>query len=485
MDILCILHDQEEYGIIRWPLTDIAKAVGTTKAKIKSLVEKGVMKGADSGATVQPLIYTPRSGRLDGDPITLVAEQNGPIWYSSRMIIDEHKRMARGFSASSKGTPMPSPKGGLGEGIGEGEQADKQAEIEKKQIKNQGTKKETQPPPSSHTGYMEAEPCLIADANLTDQAGCGAGSEAVDDFGKFGKFEENFVQIPKNSAHEVAPESNQIHDNRLSEKLNCGLLIQESGNDMINNEICNKLPAPTHSPKGGLGEGFGVGIDAAPKPHLTIHPSCARPSSSSSSSSSKEKEKNIQKRSGEHSGHLPTESADIENKNSPAEKSPSSFAATETTTGPLGHQNQNTPHSDTSGQEPAVQTDSARNIQADMTTDGNIGNVIAPCDPGPKYPEGFETFWAAYPVHNGKKPCAAVFARKRLANSLPAIIADIALRKTKNQRWLNGFYTNPLTYLNQELWLDDWVSSPALCTSPGASPGHQPAPSTRPTVTRL
>lgn len=89
MDILCILHDQEEYGVIRWPIADIARAIGTTTAKVKRLAEKGVMKGADSNETAQPLIYTPRSGRRDGSPVTLIAAQKGPLWYSSNMIIDK------------------------------------------------------------------------------------------------------------------------------------------------------------------------------------------------------------------------------------------------------------------------------------------------------------------------------------------------------------------------------------------------------------
>lgn len=132
---------------------------------------------------------------------------------------------------------------------------------------------------------------------------------------------------------------------------------------------------------------------------------------------------------------------------------------------------------------------SPRNIQENITTDGNIENVITTEHPAPKYPEGFDEFWAAYPVHQGKKPCAAVFARKRLWKSLPAILADIELRKAKNRRWIEGFATNPATYLNQELWLDDWVSSPALCvtaTGSAARAGHETAsPSPRSPVVRL
>src|SRR5687768_3820061 len=84
LDVLCILHDQDEYGIVRWPLRDLAQAVHARPAALQGLVDKGVLKGTDSGEC-DPYIFTPRHGRKDGDPVTLVAKQSGPIWFSSRM----------------------------------------------------------------------------------------------------------------------------------------------------------------------------------------------------------------------------------------------------------------------------------------------------------------------------------------------------------------------------------------------------------------
>lgn len=119
MDVMCILHDQEEYGIVRWPAKELALAVGCTVAKLKGLINKGVLKGADSGQSCDPMIFVPRSGRRNGAPVTLIAEQNGPIWYSSRMVEDEYKRMVRGGEIdASNYSPNHSPKRGLGEGIG-------------------------------------------------------------------------------------------------------------------------------------------------------------------------------------------------------------------------------------------------------------------------------------------------------------------------------------------------------------------------------
>lgn len=115
---MCVLHDQDEYGIARWPLAEIAQAVGTTKAKLKRLVDKGVLKGADAGQQCEPMVFVPRSSRKNGDPVTLIEQQEGPLWYSSRMVLDEYKRMVRGgIEATPNPPPDPSPKGGIGEYI--------------------------------------------------------------------------------------------------------------------------------------------------------------------------------------------------------------------------------------------------------------------------------------------------------------------------------------------------------------------------------
>ncbi|WP_232437690.1 hypothetical protein [Burkholderia ubonensis] len=132
IDVMCLLHDSEEYGVLRWPLKEIAQAIGAPPAMLKAIVGKGVLKGADNGQTCAACIYVPRSGRRDGDPVTLVAEQEGPIWYSSRMVKDEYVRAVRGESSrfqsdddsAPKGAPKPplgdstkaSPKPPLGDG---------------------------------------------------------------------------------------------------------------------------------------------------------------------------------------------------------------------------------------------------------------------------------------------------------------------------------------------------------------------------------
>ena len=118
VDVMCLMHDQEDYGVLRWPLKDIAQAAGASLAHVRELVEKRVLKGIDSGEC-ESFVYVPRSGRKDGDPVTLVPTQAGPIWYSSRMVKDEYVRTIRAESTGSGGSPKGAPKPPFGEGKGE------------------------------------------------------------------------------------------------------------------------------------------------------------------------------------------------------------------------------------------------------------------------------------------------------------------------------------------------------------------------------
>jgi hypothetical protein len=117
IDMLCLAHDQSEYGVLRWPLSEIARAVAAPLGVLRALVDKGVLKGHDKHLD-EALVYVPRSGRKDGEPVILLPAQPGPIWFSSRMVRDEYIRASRGESsrfsadedAAPKATPNPAPK---------------------------------------------------------------------------------------------------------------------------------------------------------------------------------------------------------------------------------------------------------------------------------------------------------------------------------------------------------------------------------------
>jgi len=121
IDVMGLLHDSDEYGVLRWPLKEISQAVGCPLSLIKELETKGVLKGSDKVIT-DPFTYTPVSGRKAGPTVVLIPAQEGPIWYCSRMVRDEYVRQKKAnnelFKDSPNYTPNISPKPPIGEDKG-------------------------------------------------------------------------------------------------------------------------------------------------------------------------------------------------------------------------------------------------------------------------------------------------------------------------------------------------------------------------------
>jgi hypothetical protein len=120
MDIICSLHDSDEYGVLRWPLADLARSAGIALKLARELADKDVLKGSDT----PPLRYThtPRHAGKDLPEVILVESLDGPCWFSSRMVKDEWRRKRSGgdtkFTAETQ--PSRSPGRRLGEDLGDG-----------------------------------------------------------------------------------------------------------------------------------------------------------------------------------------------------------------------------------------------------------------------------------------------------------------------------------------------------------------------------
>lgn len=108
IDILCFLHDSEEYGVARFPLAELASAAGVTIKSARELVEKKVLKGGDKG--VEAFVHTPRHAGKALPQVTLIDASDGPVWYSSRMVKDEWTRSRRGASTRFGGDNPPPKK---------------------------------------------------------------------------------------------------------------------------------------------------------------------------------------------------------------------------------------------------------------------------------------------------------------------------------------------------------------------------------------
>lgn len=111
IDLLCVLHDSDEYGVCRWPLEDLARAASAPLPLVMELVTKDVLKGSDD----QPVKFehTTRHSGQDGDTFTLVKSDSGPCWYSSRLVRDEWLRGRRGmgsrFDSENQPNRLPKP----------------------------------------------------------------------------------------------------------------------------------------------------------------------------------------------------------------------------------------------------------------------------------------------------------------------------------------------------------------------------------------
>ena len=126
IELMGLMHDSDEYGLLRWPLKQIAQALGCPVKLLNELVDCGVLYGCAQGEC-EPFVYTPRSGRKNGEPVVLVPAQAGPVWYSPRMVRDEYVRANAGASTRFKApsqapdtTPDPSPSRWHGEGESDG-----------------------------------------------------------------------------------------------------------------------------------------------------------------------------------------------------------------------------------------------------------------------------------------------------------------------------------------------------------------------------
>ena len=94
----------------------------------------------------------------------------------------------------------------------------------------------------------------------------------------------------------------------------------------------------------------------------------------------------------------------------------------------------------------------------------------------------FGDFWTAFPARPGKskvnkKGCLAKWKARGLDAMADVILADVALRKRTDRRWLDGFCPDPETYLNQDRWDDGPPEGAAPATNQnhgGVSPRLSP-----------
>jgi hypothetical protein len=101
LEFMCLGHDSDEYGILRQDLKRIADAIPCHQNVLQSLADQGILKGVHAGKVFEGFVYRDRNG-IDH---TLVHTCKGPIWFSSRMVVDEHLRKVAVASGKRGGNP--------------------------------------------------------------------------------------------------------------------------------------------------------------------------------------------------------------------------------------------------------------------------------------------------------------------------------------------------------------------------------------------
>lgn len=117
MDILCSLHDEDTYGQAHYPLEELARAASAPLKLVKELVTRGVLKGSDAGRVV----HTKEIRHAGKVTEVILIDRDGPCWFSSRMVNDEHSRTGRGASTrfTADNQPSGSPIRRVGDEDGE------------------------------------------------------------------------------------------------------------------------------------------------------------------------------------------------------------------------------------------------------------------------------------------------------------------------------------------------------------------------------
>lgn len=94
IEVMCVLHDSDEYGLVRWSLIELGMVSGSPVELLQELADKNVLKGSDHG--IPDFTHTTTHARQAGDTHVLIKATTVPCWFSSRMVVDEWLRKVKG-----------------------------------------------------------------------------------------------------------------------------------------------------------------------------------------------------------------------------------------------------------------------------------------------------------------------------------------------------------------------------------------------------
>lgn len=102
IEVMCLFADSDEFGLLRWDLRRLAPAIPCHVHALQSLIDYGILKGASTGERSVAVTHVDRQGATH----TVLEPQNGPIWFSTRMLTDEFKRLTNQRNGRKGGNPL-------------------------------------------------------------------------------------------------------------------------------------------------------------------------------------------------------------------------------------------------------------------------------------------------------------------------------------------------------------------------------------------
>jgi hypothetical protein len=115
--VLLLLHtSDDQYGVLRWPLAEIAKTAGVPLKFLRELAAKNVLKGGD--VFESDFVHFPTHAGKKGEPIILVKGDGGSCWFLARLVRDEWARRQRGAATrfTEDNQPSRTPTRRVGDG---------------------------------------------------------------------------------------------------------------------------------------------------------------------------------------------------------------------------------------------------------------------------------------------------------------------------------------------------------------------------------
>lgn len=118
--VLAVLHQSDEYGVVRFPLKELANSAHVPIRLLHELVQKNVLKGGDEFDT--DFMYTPTHAGRQLEPVVLVKADGGSCWFCARFVRDAWRRgrQGQGSRFTKDNQPSRSPTRRNGGAIGNG-----------------------------------------------------------------------------------------------------------------------------------------------------------------------------------------------------------------------------------------------------------------------------------------------------------------------------------------------------------------------------